>query len=222
MARIETDPNYSSPTFSRATAATDIFKKEDVQALAAAVSTHTHASGLGLAVTGPINGSQIVDGTITSAKILDGTITSADILDGTIATVDIAAAAITQLSVAYGAASSPTTTSATAVDMPDMVVNLNCPIACMLRVDFAGIFYGSALNSYMQVYFDIDGTQPSAALTTITQAFFAASLYQHISTYGFLPVAAGLHVIKMKWLINTGTLTNYATYRALSVLEVRR
>jgi len=47
MARIETDPNYTTPTFSRATAGPDIFKKEDVQQLAAAVSTHDHTSGKG-------------------------------------------------------------------------------------------------------------------------------------------------------------------------------
>lgn len=51
MARIETDPNYSSPTFSRATAATDLFKKEDVQNLASAMSTHDHGSTKGLAVS---------------------------------------------------------------------------------------------------------------------------------------------------------------------------
>src|SRR5215204_55000 len=51
MARIETDPNYSTPTFPRATAAADLFKKEDVQALAAAMSTHEHGTGKGLPVT---------------------------------------------------------------------------------------------------------------------------------------------------------------------------
>src|SRR5215468_10648103 len=51
MARIETDPNYTTPTFPRATAGPDIFKKEDVQQLAAAVSTHDHTSGKGLRIT---------------------------------------------------------------------------------------------------------------------------------------------------------------------------
>ena len=52
MARIETDPNYSTPTFPRATAATDPFKKEDVQALAAAFSLHDHSIGKGLGASG--------------------------------------------------------------------------------------------------------------------------------------------------------------------------
>jgi hypothetical protein len=51
MARIETDPNYTTPTFSRATAATDLFKKEDVQLLAAAMSTHDHTNGRGARLT---------------------------------------------------------------------------------------------------------------------------------------------------------------------------
>lgn len=50
MARIETDPNYTAPTFSRATAATDIFKKEDVQGVAAAMSLHDHSTGKGLPI----------------------------------------------------------------------------------------------------------------------------------------------------------------------------
>lgn len=86
MARIPSDPNYSSPTFPRATAGTDLFFKEDVQALAAAMSTHVHdGSGKGLGVVpaaGSIPGSALVDGSITSAKIADGTIATADMALG--------------------------------------------------------------------------------------------------------------------------------------------
>lgn len=141
---------------------------------------------------------------------------------GSITTPMLAANAATQITAAYGATNNPTTTSTVGVDMPEMVVNITCPVACMLRVDFAGIFYCSQAGGYGQFYFDIDGGQPSAALTMITQGFFTANLYQHISTYGFLPVVAGPHTIKMKWLINAATLTGYATYRALTVTEMRR
>ncbi len=82
MARVETDPNYTTPTFSRATAPTDPFKKEDIQLLAAAFSTHVHdgvGKGLLPAAHGAntVPGSAIVDGSITGAKIADGTITAA-------------------------------------------------------------------------------------------------------------------------------------------------
>jgi hypothetical protein len=101
MARIETDPNYSTPTFPRATAATDLFKKEDVQALAAAMSTHTHAAGKGAAIesgaipNGTITSAMIADGTIVAGDIADGAVTSAKILDGTIATGDLADSSVT-------------------------------------------------------------------------------------------------------------------------------
>jgi hypothetical protein len=97
MARIETDPNYNAPTFSRATAPTDIFKKEDVQNVAAAFSTHTHdGSGKGLAVafTG------VPPGSIPGTALADGAVTSVKIADGTIATVDIANAAVTNAKLA--------------------------------------------------------------------------------------------------------------------------
>src|SRR5215471_13535582 len=80
MARIETDPNYSSPTFSRATAGTDIFKKEDVQSVAAALSTHDHSTGKGLA----IGGASLKDSSVTSAKIADGTIATADLANNAV------------------------------------------------------------------------------------------------------------------------------------------
>src|SRR5215471_1308339 len=101
MARIETDPNYSSPTFSRATAGTDIFKKEDVQSVAAALSTHDHSTGKGLAIggasipNGTITSAMIADGTIDTADLKDSSVTSAKIADGTIATADLANNAVT-------------------------------------------------------------------------------------------------------------------------------
>jgi hypothetical protein len=52
MARIETDPNYTAPTFSRATEENDLFKKTDVQNLAAAVSSHDHTPGKGAQING--------------------------------------------------------------------------------------------------------------------------------------------------------------------------
>ena len=67
MARIETDPNYTSPTFSRATAPTDLFKKEDVQNLAAAFSTHIHdGDGQGLTVDLGVLTQQVGVGLITA------------------------------------------------------------------------------------------------------------------------------------------------------------
>src|SRR5262245_22066873 len=106
MARIETDPNYSSPTFSRATAGTDIFKKEDVQALAAAMSTHDHTTGKGLPMAagsipnGTITSAMIADATIDTADLKDGAVTRAKIADGTITTADLGAVVVTNAKLA--------------------------------------------------------------------------------------------------------------------------
>jgi len=125
MARIETDPNYSTPTFSRATAATDIFKKEDVQNLAAAFSGHVHdGSGKGLAAA-LISASAIPDGSVTSAKIADGTIATGDLADGSVATVKLAADAASAL-VAFAQLASNQTTSASMVAIPSATVTLTC------------------------------------------------------------------------------------------------
>lgn len=101
MARL-TSTNYTAQPFTYATAATDLFKKEDVQVLAQAVDTHDHATGKGLPINvvsgipaGSITSSMIADGTIVAGDIADGAVTSAKILDGTIATGDIADGAVT-------------------------------------------------------------------------------------------------------------------------------
>jgi hypothetical protein len=104
MARIEIDPNFSSPTFSRATASTDLFKKEDVQALAAAVSTHVHdGAGKGLSVApgaATIPGSALTNGSVTLGKLAADSVDSSKIVDGTIATADLANASVTNAKLA--------------------------------------------------------------------------------------------------------------------------
>ena len=91
MART-TATNFSGGLqFPYATAATDLFKKEDVQTLALAVDGHDHSTGKGLVLPA----SAIPP--ITSAMIQDGSITSADIANGTITPDDLALGAATSL-----------------------------------------------------------------------------------------------------------------------------
>jgi len=78
--------------FPYATAATDLFKKEDVQTLALAVDQHDHSAGKGLLLP---NGA-FADNTLNGSKLIDGTVTSAKIADGTIVAADLAADAVTQ------------------------------------------------------------------------------------------------------------------------------
>jgi hypothetical protein len=104
MARIETDPNYSSPTFSRATASTDLFKKEDVQALASAMSTHVHdGAGKGLGVVpaaATIPGTALTNGSVTLGKLAADSVDSSKIVNGSIATADLADASVTNAKLA--------------------------------------------------------------------------------------------------------------------------
>jgi hypothetical protein len=106
MARL-TSTNYTAQPFTYATAATDLFKKEDVQVLAQAVDTHDHATGKGLPINvvsgipaGSITSSMIADGTIDTADLKDSAVTSLKIADGTIATADLANAAVTNAKLA--------------------------------------------------------------------------------------------------------------------------
>src|SRR6478736_5860550 len=110
MARTNATNFSGGLQFPYATAATDLFKKEDVQTLALAVDGHDHSAGKGLTLpSGLITSTMIADGTIvagdianstiTGAKIANETITTTNILDGTIATADLAANAITQVQI---------------------------------------------------------------------------------------------------------------------------
>lgn len=76
--------------FPYATAATDLFKKEDVQTLALAVDGHDHTSGKGLG----LGAGAIGTGLITSAMIADGTIATGDLADGSVATAKLADSAV--------------------------------------------------------------------------------------------------------------------------------
>jgi hypothetical protein len=89
MARVEVDPNYSNPTFSRGTVSSDLFKKEDDQLLAAAVSTHTHATGYGLpiaalgaSVTVPAGGMTFTGGPIHMDAVSNLTVNGTATLAG--------------------------------------------------------------------------------------------------------------------------------------------
>ena len=99
MARTNATNFTGALQFPYATAAADLFKKEDVQVLAQAVDQHTHdGTGKGLPVAPPaagsIPGSAIADGSITSDKILDATITAIDIAPNAIVGGNIAPSTI--------------------------------------------------------------------------------------------------------------------------------
>ena len=207
MARIESDPNYTTPTFSRATAGTDPFKMGDVQLVASALSTHDHSTGKGLPLT-------------VATGIPDGSITSAKILDGTIATADLAAHAISQVAQANGASSSPTTTSGSQVDMPDMSVTMTVTGGDVF-VFFNGNFAHTTPSAICYISTRMDsGPDQYSVLTTMPYTANAVTQMGYLVYMG--APAAGSHTFRMRWSSNAGTLTAYATLRYMTVLELKR
>jgi hypothetical protein len=103
-----------------ADAATDLFKKEDVQTLAKAVDLHDHSAGKGLALPA----SAIPNGLITSAMIADGTIATADLADGSVATAKLAANAVTQRNTFQSTVTFSTTTTSSWVTVPGALFSI--------------------------------------------------------------------------------------------------
>ena len=195
--------------FPMASAATDVFQKEDVQILAQAVDLHVHdGTGKGLPIAN-----------IPAAAIPDGSITSAKIVDGTIATVDIAAQATYQTGQANGVSSNPVTTSSALADMPDMVVTLTTTGGDVL-LWFVGTFTSPAPTAVATIGLSMDGanlvnvilTQPVSA-----NALVLGSCFTLISA-----PAAVTHTFKALWAISAGTLGAYAVYRNLMAVELKK
>jgi hypothetical protein len=213
MARIETDPNYTTPTFSRATAGTDIFKKEDVQALAAAMSAHVHDGlGKGLGVIPPA-------GSIPGSALADGSITSAKIADGTIAMADLAAGATYQVLLALGATANPSTTSTTPVDMAEMTITgtFNGGQVVVFLVTQVS---QSALGNGVGLTFNYDGSGSGRLYSYTTGVAGQVMVLNIQESVGAL---TGSHTIKGQYqAVGGGTATLSGTIRSMFAIEFKR
>ena len=154
MARIETDPNYSTPTFSRATAGTDIFKMTDVQGVAAALSTHVHdGTGKGLPVT------TVAPGSITAAGL--------------------AANAVSQrAAVQIGTGS---TTSTSFVDIPGLSASLTTTGGDLLAFACVNISLPGTASAFLAL--NLDGVDVSLASVQSTgvQALETMMVYRWVA-----------------------------------------
>jgi len=226
MART-TATNFSGGLqFPYATAATDLFKKEDVQTLALAVDGHDHSAGKGLTLpSGLITSTMIADGTIvagdianstiTGAKIANETITTTNILDGTIATADLAANAITQVQIVSGA-SGTSTTSASLVDLLGMTVTATFGGGRVVAWAVGGF---SQSNASFGVFFtlSVDAVDGTSILWNCPSAAYAAPM-TIVNDCGTL---SGSHTIKARYSAPNGGTTSCG-YRALLVVEYKR
>lgn len=223
MARIETDPNYSSPTFSRATAGTDLFKKEDVQALAAAMSTHTHnGAGTGLTIA-TVPAGAIGTGVITSTMIADGTIDTVDLKDGSVTSAKIAAFACQQmLGTPYTAVPTFSTTSTSAIATPIAVTFGSTANAQQVRIEATVTFQHSVAGASWYVGIGLDGAAPAPGYTGMSHSATANAPTTIALVWYYQPVA-GAHSASVYVQSNSaGTLTATAVYSTMFVTEQRR
>jgi len=182
-----------------ANAATDLFKKEDVQVLAKAHDLHDHSAGLGL----PVDMTVVAAGSITTAKL--------------------AANAITQVGYAVGTTANPTTTSGTFVDMPEMSVTLTTVggrLVAFLAV--SGYVSAGPIGNAFATALSLDAAAEVGSQYGVPSAL---NYQMPISTFhDFGSPAAGSHTIKGRWAV-TGSGTTMAlngTQRRLLVVELKR
>jgi hypothetical protein len=208
--------------FPYATAAADIFKKEDVQTLALAVDQHDHGTGKGLAVTGPVNGAQIVDGTITSAKIADGTIATADLADNSVSSAKIAdrtiantdlglTAQLRLLGPSYVAATTFSSTTAGSFVLTPVLVNANLVTNTQtVQVDWLIPIQNSLAGQIMLLGLGIDGGGPSVIGTW--QSPIAGAINTLAGSFLFAPasIPPGAHVFHIHLYSQGGTMTIYS------------
>jgi hypothetical protein len=250
MARTNATNFSGALQFPYATAATDLFHKEDVQTLALAVDQHDHSSGKGLILAtaaipaNSITSAMIVNGTITGADIatntivgsniapqtivggnlVDGTVGSQQITDGGVATVDLAANAVTQARFLTGTTANPTTTSATLVDLPEVTLTFTsggtAAVSTQVLIWLSGSFYDSTVSAICTFGINIDSADVIIAPIC---APGAGTGFIFIPTVIYLTtLAPGAHTIKGRWSTNAGTLTCNQAQRVMSILELRR
>ena len=181
MARTNATNYAGALQFPKANAATDLFKKEDLQVLAEAVDQHDHSTGKGLALP---------------------------------------PGSLSQTGLASGATASPTTTSSTLVDLPDMAVTLTTTGGDVL-VWLTSSFTSSVVGMVASIALRADAGSNVAALN-LTQPGAANGLISATTFWRFTGLTAGSHTFSGRWSTNSGTLTAYTTARYLMAVELKR
>jgi hypothetical protein len=214
MARIETDPNYSSPTFSRATDAADLFKKTDVQALAEALSTHDHTNGKGLAVARLAASCPIPVDSVGTGQIIAGSIQSGDIAVGSLFRMIGQTPNGTPPPGIGG--SGAATTSPTAVDVPGLTIPS----------------FTVGANSFQMYYVTMGMNLSAAGSADLAIVVDGAGLFVRrvggsvpLAFLGFTTLSPGTHSAKVTWNVSQGTPTiqcDYVTSHQFWIAEFQR
>jgi hypothetical protein len=213
MARLVATNFTGGLQFPYATAAADLFHKEDVQTLALAVDQHDHTTGKGVGLsagsipTGLITSAMIQNGTIVAADIAANTIGSGQIAVNGVLTANLALNAVTQPSSlqAFGAfaGSSISTTSTTYVNCAGLVLTVTCNGGNLLTV-VTGALGSSSAASITIVGLKNDGAGPS--LTTRLAPLVANTATPFV-LFGFWGPLSGSHTFQLAWQTSAGTAT---------------
>lgn len=180
---------------------------------------------------------KLADGAVTSAKILDGTILAADLATGSVITMTIADSSVTTAKIVdyavtdvklasraipfnYTVTSSGASTTATTwVDMPDMSVRITLARTSHVVIIFsAHAFLGAATDS-LNVRANVDGTIPYPMVVGFTKET-SATAGSHSFTFNLPNVDAGVHTVKIQWVVPGGATTGYVYERTLTVMAL--
>jgi hypothetical protein len=195
--------------FPMASAATDLFKKEDVQTLALAVDGHDHSAGKGLVLPA----SAIPP--ITSAMIQDNTIDTVDLKDAAVTTAKIYGNAVSQRAW-YRQAAGNSTTSTTPVAISgaqlvftmhggDALVWFSLPLMNTAGANGAYVFvYVDGSLRETPIYINLpagSGTQPVSAAILVTG------------------LSAASHTFALYWQTTGGTLAQNAAAATIVLVQ---
>jgi hypothetical protein len=122
------------------------------------------------------------------------------------------------LAQAIGRSSSPTTTSTTAVLMPDMMCPIKTSGGPLLLMFSASLYNSSVSGALGTVQFAIDGQVVGPGISEWNPT--AGAVGESISMQFLQPVAAGSHLVQVFWQTNSGTMVALQTSRTLTVKEL--
>jgi hypothetical protein len=116
-----------------------------------------------------------------------------------------------------GVVSSPSTTSASFVDMPDMSITFTLAIATTVFMWFTGAFVSTAIGNQVATAFVLDNGTPFA--TNIFQTKVAGPNNAEALSNNWIinGLVAGTHTLKMQWSVQSGTLSNVGGIRYLTM-----
>lgn len=190
--------------------------------LAASIVNADVAAGAAIALSKLAPGSSGVLKSNGTAITAGNQIVSADITDGTIQSADLAADAATQSGAKIAPTGGISTTSTSAVVMPDdsggeMAVTLTTTGGPLLAW-FTGTLANATAGGVNALGFSLDGAATADLMAYTAPA--AGAFGCHTIVYRWAGVAAGSHTVRTLWRVNSGTANAYG--RSLIVIELKR